>query len=378
MDDLFDNYQRQLDEALKAEQDKKKSIAAQIQNHLGPHSSTADQSFVSRLTELGAKGKPPREMTPEIKGITSNDQPPPPPGGGAAMRKVRVKGKSVPAKLYKSQIKKDNGMEVEVDIKKPPPDNPPSGGAIAAEAPPIKAIKANAKRTQSRTSVRRGRKKADEDEIVVPAPKPSPDVPMPQQLKVPQKRSRTPRAKANKLQPPDEKAATPEPKIAPPTTKQETIPRSRSPAIIPKPKARAKSASLPPPVKPIEEAVKPSKAAKKIEVEPPKPEKRKGSKTPEKASASSSSSGASSSSSLTPPSRIPLNQVADVLRDLVKNHDFSSEDASTIMALTKELNSGDPDAKRASAMKHQLREIYTRNYKSLKSRTFKGKAHRLD
>ncbi len=87
MDDLYDDYQKQLNEALKAEQDKKNAIAAQIQNHLGPHSSTADQSFVSRLVELGGNGPPP-----------------PPPGAGAvAIPRTRIRQKTrSPPSVFKS------------------------------------------------------------------------------------------------------------------------------------------------------------------------------------------------------------------------------------------------------------------------------------
>ena len=124
MGDLMDYYSKQLDEHLKAEQDKKNSIAAQIQNHLGPHSSTADRSFVSRLVELGGNGPPP-----------------PPPGAGTAARSksVRIKGKTKDTFTYsKAPIAKPkidtDPMAVEVNVAKPPPDVPPSGGPAIKKA----------------------------------------------------------------------------------------------------------------------------------------------------------------------------------------------------------------------------------------------------
>ena len=120
MDESYDKFSQMLEEALEAEQRKKNSIAAQIQNHLGPHSSTADQSFVSRLVELGGNGKPP----------------PPPPGAGAAVRSksIRIKGKTKDASTYsKAPVAKPKidtaPMAVEANVAKPPPDVPPSGGS---------------------------------------------------------------------------------------------------------------------------------------------------------------------------------------------------------------------------------------------------------
>jgi len=51
MDDRYDDMQRILAAHEEFKRQHRMSIAQQIANHLGPHSSTADQSFVSRLVE---------------------------------------------------------------------------------------------------------------------------------------------------------------------------------------------------------------------------------------------------------------------------------------------------------------------------------------
>ena len=58
--------------------EQRRSIAVTIQDHLGPASSTADQSYVHRLVELGRRGRKPRSRSP-INMEVSNDAPPPPP-----------------------------------------------------------------------------------------------------------------------------------------------------------------------------------------------------------------------------------------------------------------------------------------------------------
>ena len=239
MDDLMDYYSNQFDEHLKAEQDKKNSIAAQIQNHLGPHSSTADQSFVSRLVELGGNGPPP-----------------PPPGAGAAVRSksVRITGKTRDAfarsqsAMAKSKID-SSPMAVEVNIAKPPPDVPPSGGP---------AIKKAVEREKFRLVLadKLKREKRDKNEITVAAkpPPPPPPPPPPAAVRLPtppkpppaaarlptppkppqmtgtaKSRSRTPKAKAAETPKltPAEKTTTPEPKLAPPPT-----PKPQEPKIV--------------------------------------------------------------------------------------------------------------------------------------------------
>ena len=87
IDDDMDDQQDDLKDFLnfrdgqKAEQ--RRSIAVTIQDHLGPASSTADQSYVHRLVQLGHRGRKPRSRSP-INMEVSNDAPPPPPPSARA------------------------------------------------------------------------------------------------------------------------------------------------------------------------------------------------------------------------------------------------------------------------------------------------------
>ena len=171
MDDMYDEYEKHFEEANKAAAERQSSILRQVQQHLGPHSSTADQSFISRLAEM----RQPRPTSPEVVAITSDNRPQPPPGGGAirtrirskstpydktgikpvytapneqppqpppssgaASAKTRVRKKTKPPNrplvIHVADTSKIDGkpIAVEVDVKKPPQDLPPGGGAIAA------------------------------------------------------------------------------------------------------------------------------------------------------------------------------------------------------------------------------------------------------
>ena len=102
MDDAGDETGKVLAERQRKVLEKKLEIARQIAAHLGPHASTADQSYVSRLPALAAEGK--KKVKKAGKGgkkrkgqanqeddtadmevsQTNNQQPPAPPGAGAA------------------------------------------------------------------------------------------------------------------------------------------------------------------------------------------------------------------------------------------------------------------------------------------------------
>ena len=269
MDDSMEYYSKLLDEHLKAEQDKKNSIAAQIQNHLGPHSSTADQSYVSRLVELGGNGKPP-----------------PPPGAGASVRSksIRIKGKTKDTFTYsKAPIAKpkidEAPMAVEANVAKPPPDEPPSGGTAIKKA----VAKEKFRLVLAGKLKRETREKRDKNEIAVvakPTPPPPPPPPpaavrlptppkpppaaarLPTPPKPPQmtgtakSRSRTPKVKAAETpkMAPAEKTTTPEPKLAPPPTPKPQEPKVVKPRMRAKAKAKPRAKSVP--TKPQEEPIK--------------------------------------------------------------------------------------------------------------------------
>ena len=115
---IDDETGKVLAEHEQAKLDNKFQIAQQIANHLGPHASTADQSYVSRLAELRIKrlGKRERKRAGKGKGNlktddaddekdemqvsqTNNQQPPAPPGAGAIPVIVRGSNFMQPVQL---------------------------------------------------------------------------------------------------------------------------------------------------------------------------------------------------------------------------------------------------------------------------------------
>ena len=74
MDDAHDDTSRLLAEHERKVLENKISIAEQVANNLGPHSSTADQSYVARFTELGRRGRERRTGRQEAMEVTAENQ----------------------------------------------------------------------------------------------------------------------------------------------------------------------------------------------------------------------------------------------------------------------------------------------------------------
>ena len=137
MNDAQDGLRKVLAEQEQANLERKIAIAQQITNHLGPHSSTADQSYVARLAEFGRKGRQRRSRSKRLSMEVSNDQqqPPPPPGpapiiisGGRAPKATRIiiKMKTAPPRRGRSQ-NPNEAMAIEPG---PPPPGPPPPPAV--------------------------------------------------------------------------------------------------------------------------------------------------------------------------------------------------------------------------------------------------------
>ena len=102
MGDAADETGKVLAEHERAKREKQEEIARQIAAHLGPHASTADQSYVARLAALAGKKKAKKvgkggkkskgqagdeDGTDDVEISQTNNQqppaPPPPPSAGA-------------------------------------------------------------------------------------------------------------------------------------------------------------------------------------------------------------------------------------------------------------------------------------------------------
>ena len=122
MDDRNDELKMILAAHEEFERMQQNSIAQQIANHLGPHASSADQSYVSRLAEergrsrTRLKTKTPVEQTV----YNTNGGPPSPPPGTAPVLQIAAGGaakKGVKERLLKTiYTKRINAGRREDDV----------------------------------------------------------------------------------------------------------------------------------------------------------------------------------------------------------------------------------------------------------------------
>ena len=138
MQDAQDGTRKVLAEQEQATLERKIAIAQQIANHLGPQSSTADQSYVARLTELGRAGRRQLRSRSKIPMEVSKDEqqppPPPPPGatpiiisGGKAPKaiRIRLKPKTIPQPPPRRGRSQNPNEAMAIEPGPPPPGPPP-------------------------------------------------------------------------------------------------------------------------------------------------------------------------------------------------------------------------------------------------------------
>ncbi len=79
MTDARDGTAKVLSDQERAALERQITISRQILNHLGPHSSTADQSYVARLTKLERRARERRPRSDAAMEVSNDSQQPPPP-----------------------------------------------------------------------------------------------------------------------------------------------------------------------------------------------------------------------------------------------------------------------------------------------------------
>ena len=419
MHDAHDGTQKILAEHGQAKLEKKIAIAEQIANHLGPHSATADQSYVSRLTELGQAGRKPRSRSRGQPMEISNDgQPPPgpPPGptpiiinGGKAPKTIGVKAKikgDTPRPRRGRSRNPNDGMAIEPGAPPPHPPAPPAGMNGETFTKGVKKnpfIKSQAVALKPRAKAKSAISKMEE------APEPSKFIPAPPPVAVraksapktptpppPPRRTPTPPA------PPKRKASLSVGKLAkqqaaevpeeikpPPTpTVKPTRVRSRSKApeapraskatraqtpdldelfADEKPRGRSRSRVIgkqpQPTVVPVSAKSTPV-PTKTAEPSKSMPASSKKEEVPATAVKTKITKDDKEKEKYPPPSRLTMLNMEKATARMVKENGFNKDDGEQVAAILAEMHGADTKTRRG--MSDKLREIYARNYRSVK------------
>ena len=345
MDDQQEDFKDFMDfrDGQKAEQ--RRSIAVTIQDHLGPASSTADQSYVHRLVQLGHRGRKPRSRSPINMEVSNDAPPPPPPPGGAATSLVkgvfRDKTKGSYRIIGKKKPKDNNEMDLTtVTPQQPPPPPPPP--------PVVSHVKGVKKEKLKGARVTRGRStKADADMEpgVAPRAKSLPPIkPPPAPIR---QRTRSPPKRASSVAPKPSRASEKRPltdEVPKPSKKMNVeIVKAPKPSTAPPKPSKAPAKPSKAPVKPSTMAAKPSTPSQ--EIVPVK-------KTIVKEKASEK---------LVAPSRISKQQLQTVLIQLVKHNGFNKADAAIVMKTYDEIKNG-ASKSRIKEISEEWRQIYARNF----------------
>ena len=386
MDDRHDDMKKFLAEHEQLKKAQQQSIAQTIVNHLGPHSSGADQSYLSQLAERrrgwGPNRSPdpiftsrarsrdrdrqqhrPRKPSSDVEMEANNDAPPgPPPGAppvlvvasGGASKKLGVKTKPKQPQTRTRKAKYDeDAIVVETNNKPPPPDNPPA--PIVVKIP------------KSR-SPRRGRSANPRPRTVVPSGTPAPTA------TTAIKQDKALLAGAGPLPPKPKaraKSEVPEPQKPPAPKPIDTTQKRAASEDVPRPSKKTNAQQ-------VSEKPKPSKASDKPKPSkaPEKPKPSKASPNPSKTPLSPqtqdpptrarSASRSRTQTPMIPPSRISLSAVARELQKLVDMKIVKEGDAVKFITLTRELNTS-PPPKRKREIKQQLVGIYSDIYNVAKS-----------
>jgi len=372
LDDRHDDFKKFLAEHEQLKKAQQQSITQQIANHLGPHSSSADQSYVSRLVEERRgrsrdRSRPavkPRTQTPDVEMEANNDAPPPPPppAGGLFVLKATDSGgiKKVPVKLKPKQLQRqnrkpkndDDAIMVESN-NKPPPDNPPA--PIVVKIP------------KSR-SPRRGRSANPHPRAAATSGTPAPTA------TTAIKQDKAPLAGAGPLPPKPKaraKSEVPEPQKPPAPKPIDTSQKRAASVDVPRPTKKTNAQQVSEKPKPSKAPAKPSKAPAKPSKapDPPSPPKPADPPSPPKPADPPSSSTSRSRSRTAPliaPSRISLSAVARELQKLVDMKVVKENDAVRTITLVRELNKSPPPARRKE-IQRELVGIYSDNYKAAKA-----------
>lgn len=410
MRDTKEELSKVLAENAQHKLDKNISIANQIAQNLGPHSATADQSYVSRLTDLGRQqGRQQGRIRARSKGVPMevvNDeqqQPPPPPppsapimiSGGKASKTTTIKTqvKATPKTRGRPRTRQEH-IETE---KSPPPHRPPPSGM--SEPTSQKGVKKlNVKPIVIRKTRPRAKSVPAKTE---PAPEPSKLVPhtpiVPRAKSAPRIPTPPPQPKRAASESVGRPSKKPQTEKTPDVIRQKSSTKARPTrgrSVSETPKERSRT-----PVNIIEEAKAPTARSKSriTGKQPPKPSvapieqvatieqvttptktKAKPTKKPEEIVKSKitketqETQETEKAENYPAPWKLRVGEIATQIMRLVKENGFDREDAISVLKIVKEMEGASPST--IKGMRDELRKIYTRNYKAVKQASARGSA----